>query len=323
MPGVWTAGRVGCQTQPVARAARFSFTSKTSSSAPSSGKSASRRRARGDPLVLARDGAGAVSPPCSWGGGSRGVTRRGHFMRFALEGDLVPRRQRHARGGATSCSGPRGGRGAAKKEFPLSLGLALVFEGRAPSCSTSTTDAWARSTSATVADEAKIPVYGKLGIDPTSPAFHARRPSARLIKKRARSGAHVSSWDKSAIASVGNAYADEILFAARLATRRPSATSSRPAEIDALLRGDPARAHGRAGRRDPAARRAPSTSRCVTSWPWRRGATANPVPVCGTVIRARAASATATPASVRRCQPPGAQSSSSIGASCPRGALSA
>ncbi len=61
---------------------------------------------------------------------------------------------------------------------------------------------------------ARIPGFAQQGIDPTSPQFTAEA-FGRLIRGR-RSQVRVAIMDQSLISGVGNAYADEILFAARL-----------------------------------------------------------------------------------------------------------
>ncbi len=61
---------------------------------------------------------------------------------------------------------------------------------------------------------AGIPGFAAQGIDPTSPEFTAEA-LRRLIAKR-RSQVRVFVMDQSLISAVGNAYADEILFAAGL-----------------------------------------------------------------------------------------------------------
>ena len=84
---------------------------------------------------------------------------------------------------------------------------------------------------ARAADEATIPVYGQLGADVLSPAF-TREAFGKLIARR-RDQVRVFLMDKRALASIGNAYADEILFAAGL---HPKTFCNKlaPAEVDAL-----------------------------------------------------------------------------------------
>ncbi len=63
-------------------------------------------------------------------------------------------------------------------------------------------------------DEATIPVYGKLGLPLLSLAY-TRAAFERIIARR-RDQVRPFLMDKAALASIGNAYADEILFAAKL-----------------------------------------------------------------------------------------------------------
>src|SRR5204862_5290162 len=85
---------------------------------------------------------------------------------------------------------------------------------------------------ARAADEATIPIYGQLGADVLSPAF-TRDAFGKLIARR-RDQVRAFLMDKRALASIGNAYADEILFAAGL---HPKTFCNKlaPEEIDALV----------------------------------------------------------------------------------------
>src|SRR6202008_2718695 len=60
----------------------------------------------------------------------------------------------------------------------------------------------------------EIPQLGRLGVEILSPQFPRER--FETIIKRRRDQVRQFLMDKEALASVGNAYADEILFAARL-----------------------------------------------------------------------------------------------------------
>src|SRR4029079_5006476 len=84
---------------------------------------------------------------------------------------------------------------------------------------------------ARAADEATIPIYGQLGADVLSPSF-TRHALGKLISRR-RDQVRAFLMDKRALASIGNAYADEILFAASL---HPKTFCNKlpPTEIDAL-----------------------------------------------------------------------------------------
>jgi formamidopyrimidine-DNA glycosylase len=77
----------------------------------------------------------------------------------------------------------------------------------------------------------EVPVLGKLGVDIISDAFTL--DLFRKIAKRRRDQVRQFLMDKTALASIGNAYADEILFAAKL---HPKTFTSKlaPADIDRL-----------------------------------------------------------------------------------------
>ena len=136
------------------------------------------------------------------------VERRGHFMRFGLDGGLV-----------IVVNAMLAGRykllpvGADGKKDPRAMGLALVFEG-GPELHYVDDKRMGKVYVARAVDEAKIPVYGKLGLDLMSPAF-TREAFGKAIARR-RDQVRAFLMDKGALASIGNAYADEILFAAGL-----------------------------------------------------------------------------------------------------------
>jgi len=103
--------------------------------------------------------------------------------------------------------------GADGKKDPRAMGLALVFEG-GPELHYVDDKRMGKVYVARAVDEAKIPVYGKLGLDLMSPAF-TREAFGKAIARR-RDQVRAFLMDKGALASIGNAYADEILFAAGL-----------------------------------------------------------------------------------------------------------
>jgi len=156
------------------------------------------------------------------------IDRRGHFMRFGLEGDLVivvnamlVGRYKLIAAGATADK--------AKKD-PRSLGLALTFDD-APELQYLDEKRMGKVYVAAAADEAKIPVYGQLGLDVMSPSF--TREAFGKVAARRRDQVRAFVMDKRALASVGNAYADEILFAARLHPKT-FCNKLEPAALDAL-----------------------------------------------------------------------------------------
>jgi len=184
----------------------------------------------GDPLVL-RVMVQEPFPGVLVGRRLEDVARRGHFMRFALEDGLVLVVNAMLVGRYKLIDA-----GAARpQKDPVSLGLALVFED-GPELQYVDDRRMGKVYVAAVADEANIPVYGHLGIDPTSPAF-TREAFGALLRKR-RDQVRMFLMDKAALASIGNAYADEILFAARL---HPKTFCNKlaAAEIDALFEAIP------------------------------------------------------------------------------------
>ncbi|MDB4979464.1 MAG: Formamidopyrimidine-DNA glycosylase [Myxococcales bacterium] len=236
----------------------------------------------GDPLVL-RVMVREPFPDVLAGRRLEEVRRRGHFLRFALEGGLVVvvnamlvGKYKLVEGrGATGAHGTING----TKKDPVSLGLALVFED-GPELQYLDDRRMGKVYVARAADEGQIPVYGKLGLDPTSPAF-SREAFGALIAKR-RDQVRRFIMDKSALASIGNAYADEILFAARL---HPKTFCNKltPAEIDGLYAAIP-RVLGDAiaeiRRRDE------PIELKVRDFLAVRGRDGQPCRVCGTKIRA-------------------------------------
>jgi formamidopyrimidine-DNA glycosylase len=125
-----------------------------------------------------------------------------------------------------------------------------------------------------------IPVLGKLGVEILSPAFtlaHFRQ----IIAKR-RDQVRQFLMDKTAVAAVGNAYADEILFAARL---HPKTFCSKltPDEIDRL---HPAVVQVMRDAADEIARRDPPIETKLRDFLMVRGRDGKACKVCGTTIRA-------------------------------------
>jgi formamidopyrimidine-DNA glycosylase len=184
----------------------------------------------GDPLVL-RVMVREPFPDVLVGKRLEEVRRRGHFMRFLLEGGLVVvvnamlvGKYKLLAPGATR-----------PKKDPVSLGLALVFDD-ALELQYLDDRRMGKVYVAAADDEGTIPVYGQLGIDPTSPAF-TREAFGKLIAKR-RDQVRRFLMDKAALASIGNAYADEILFAAKL---HPKTFCNKltPAETGALFEAIP------------------------------------------------------------------------------------
>jgi len=136
------------------------------------------------------------------------IERRGHFMRFGLDQGLVIVVNAMLAGRYKLIAA---GAEAGKKKDPRALGLALVFEG-APELQYLDEKRMGKVYVARAEDERQIPVYGQLGLDLTSPAFTRAAFGAAIARRRDQVRAFL--MDKRALASLGNAYADEVLFAA-------------------------------------------------------------------------------------------------------------
>ncbi|HVU52833.1 MAG TPA: DNA-formamidopyrimidine glycosylase family protein [Polyangia bacterium] len=229
----------------------------------------------GDPLVL-RVMVQEPFPGVLVGRRLEDAARRGHFMRFALEGGLVLVVNAMLAGRYKLLDPAADGRA---KRDPVSLGLALVFEG-GPELQYVDDKRMGKVYVAAAADEATIPVYGKLGVDPLSAAF--TREAFRALIRRRRDQVRMFLMDKAAIASIGNAYADEILFAARL---HPKTFCNKlaPAEIDALFEAIPRVLTGAIAE---IRRRAEPIDVKVRDFLVVRGRDGKPCPACGTTIRA-------------------------------------
>jgi formamidopyrimidine-DNA glycosylase len=209
------------------------------------------------------------------------VDRRGHFMRFALNDDLVLVVNamlvgRYKLIPPTTATTSDGG---ARKKDPRALGLALVLDDGAQLHYVDD-KRMGKVYVARTTDEQQIPIYGQLGLDVLSPAF-TRQAFGRLIGKR-RDQVRMFLMDKRALASIGNAYADEILFAARI---HPKTFCNKlaPAEIDALYAAIPTVLNQAIT--EIARRREPVDVK-VRDFLSVRGRDGKPCPRCGTTIRA-------------------------------------
>jgi len=230
----------------------------------------------GDPLVL-RVMVPEPFPGVLLGRHLEDVRRRGHFLRFGLEGGLVLVVNAMLVG-RYKLLAPAAAAAKPKKD-PVSLGLALVFED-GPELQYVDDRRMGKVYVAKAADEATIPVYGNLGVDPLSRAF-TREAFGALVSRR-RDQVRRFLMDKTAIASIGNAYADEILFAARL---HPKTFCNKlaAAEIDALFAAIP---RVLADAVAEIRRRAEPIDVKVRDFLAVRGRDGKPCRVCGTTIRA-------------------------------------
>jgi formamidopyrimidine-DNA glycosylase len=159
----------------------------------------------GDPVVL-RLMAQVPFPDGLRGKAIRRVDRRGHFLRFAIEGDLL-----------LIVNAMLAGRFVLKPKPDARLGRDVIV---ALALSDGQELHYADEMRmgkiywATAAQEGDIPGYHNLGVDITSDAFDLALFRTLIAKRRDQ--VRQFMLDKSALASIGNAYADEILFAARI-----------------------------------------------------------------------------------------------------------
>jgi formamidopyrimidine-DNA glycosylase len=224
----------------------------------------------GDPVVL-RLMIQAAFPDVLLGRRLERVERRGHFLRFALDGDLVLVVNAML-AGRYYLSEPKAVRSA------KSLILAVDFEG-------GITLAYADELRmgkiylARPAQEGEIPGYRDLGVDLLSNEFTLDRFRALVAGRRDQVRQFL--LDKRALASIGNAYADEILFAARIHPKTfchhlgKDAIDRLFASIQATL------AHAI----EEVAGRGQSIDVKVRDFLAVRGRDRKPCPVCGTTIR--------------------------------------
>ncbi|HEX3694897.1 MAG TPA: DNA-formamidopyrimidine glycosylase family protein [Polyangia bacterium] len=234
----------------------------------------------GDPLVL-RVMVTEPFPALLIGRTFTDVSRRGHFMRFALDNDLVlvVNAMLVGRYRLLPPVAAGGGDGNGRKRDPRALGLAVTLDDDVE-LQYVDDKRMGKVYVVRAADEKQIPVYGKLGLDVLSPAF-TREAFGRLFSKR-RDQARMFLMDKSALASIGNAYADEILFAARIHPKTFCNKLS-PADADALYAAIPSVLRAAV---DEIARRAEPIDVKVRDFLKVRGRDGKPCPNCGTTLRA-------------------------------------
>jgi formamidopyrimidine-DNA glycosylase len=196
------------------------------------------------------------------------VARRGHFLRFGLSGGLVMVVNAMLVGRVVILPAKRAGKAMAiELGFSGGSGLRYVDDKR-----------MGKVYVCPAAREKEIPQLGTLGIDVlalTREAFEG------LITKR-RDQVRMFLMDKTALASIGNAYADEILFAARI---HPKTFCKKlgPAERDALYRAIGEVLHAAIAE---VTRRGAPVEVKVRDFLAVRGRDGQPCKACGTTIRA-------------------------------------
>lgn len=199
------------------------------------------------------------------------IDRRGHFLRFGFSQDLVLVVNAMLVGRYTLGPGP-----AAKP--PKSLVFALRFEG-GQELRYLDAKRMGKVYLTLCADEASIPGYGELGMEVLSEDFTRERFSS-LVKGR-REQVRTFLMDKRTLASIGNAYADEILFAAGL---HPKTFCYQLSDEDRVRLYDSIRAtlvHAI----NHIAQVGPDVSEKLRDFLKVRGRSGQPCEVCGTTLR--------------------------------------
>jgi formamidopyrimidine-DNA glycosylase len=232
----------------------------------------------GDPTVL-RIMVTEPFPDVLIGRSFTAARRRGHFMCLELEGELVV---------AINCMLAGRFQLAAPDEgkAPSSLAVALRLT---PPAGENGSDLELR-----YLDEKRmgkvyvvpasrledVPVLGRLGVDLLSPEFTLEK--FRRLASRRRDQVRQFLMDKTTLASIGNAYADEILFAARL---HPKTFTNKlaPPDIDRLYQ---AIVQVTSQAIEEIRRRDQPIEVKVRDFLSVRGRDGQPCPVCGTTIRA-------------------------------------
>jgi formamidopyrimidine-DNA glycosylase len=200
------------------------------------------------------------------------VERRGHFLRFGLEGDLVlvVNAMLAGRFALAAQRTPRPGR-----RVILTLGFAGGAE-----LQYSDEKRMGKIYVARPSQEPEIPGYRELGVDVASEAF-TLECFRRLLAGR-RDQVRQFLLDKTALASIGNAYADEILFAARIHPKTfcQNLSEDQASSLHGAIRQTLAHAIAVIAERDE-----PIEVK-VRDFLAVRGRDRQPCPVCGTTIRA-------------------------------------
>ena len=225
----------------------------------------------GDPVVF-RLMIPGVLPELLRGKRLLAVERRGHFLRFALDGDVVLVVNLMLAGRFALLTA-RPARAAKNTILALSFADGQELHYRDDR-------RMGKIYVARTAQEQDIPGYRALGVDVLSSRFTLDRFRALVAGRRDQVRQFL--LDKSALASIGNAYADEILFAAHIHPKT-FCHRLRAQEIDELFA-----AIGRTLDRAIAeiAARAPPIEVEVRDFLAVRGRARQPCRTCGTTLRA-------------------------------------
>jgi formamidopyrimidine-DNA glycosylase len=229
-------------------------------------------RARtGDPLVL-RIMVREPFPALLVGRTVKEVVRRGHFICLGLDQDLLIAVNLMLAGRFSLVP-------AGDAKLPAALALAVEMDdGRELRIVDDKRMAKVYVTAQ--ADAGQIPLLGNLGVEILSPRFTLEKFRALIAKRRDQVRQFL--MDKGTIASVGNAYADEILFAARLHPKTFCSKLSAD-EVDRL---HAATVKVMRDASDEISRRDPPIETKLRDFLAVRGRDGKPCKVCGTTLRA-------------------------------------
>ncbi|MDX2022475.1 MAG: DNA-formamidopyrimidine glycosylase family protein [Deltaproteobacteria bacterium] len=220
------------------------------------------------------------------------VERRGHFMRFAFTEDVVLVVNAMLAGRYAMVPAA-----ADPKADPKSLVLALSFD-NGKELRYLDAKRMGKIYVARPAQENTIPSYATLGVDVMSHAF-TLPVFAELIRGR-RDQVRNFLMDKGALASIGNAYADEILFAAGIHPKT-FCYQLQPHAVEVLFN---AVRSVLTGASEHIAREGPAVDEKLRDFLMVRGRAGQPCPRCKTTlrkVRVGAADSDFCP----HCQPPG------------------
>lgn len=131
-----------------------------------------------------------------------------------------------------------------------------------------------------VPDASQVPGLTKIGVDVLDAGWFTREAFRKLASRR-RDQAKVFLMDKSALDAMGNAYADEVLWAARIHPKTMVRSLS-PEQLDAL---HDAIVQVLTQARETIRRRAPPLEEKVRDFLSVRGRHGQPCPRCGTTLR--------------------------------------
>ena len=162
----------------------------------------------GDPTPLRMMIPGDIRPLLQ-GRRLQSIKRRGHFIRFGFDQEVVIVINAMLAGRYVLEPAEGKKHGGGRKPDPKAMVLALAFE-QGEELRYLDSKLMGKVYVVSESGEAQIPAYNALGVDVMSDAF--KWPVFQKLAKKRRDQVRNFLMDKTALASIGNAYADEILF---------------------------------------------------------------------------------------------------------------